>query len=67
MDVRDIGLLKGDQERRFGPAPGACAGDLRTHHPLTNHVLAAICFAESAVARHNRAFGLTAFVVAEKA
>jgi SAM-dependent methyltransferase len=52
--------------QRFGPAPEAPASDLRTHHPLTNRVLAGICLAESAVARHNRAFGLTAFGIAEK-
>jgi SAM-dependent methyltransferase len=40
--------------------------DLRRHHPLTNSLLAGICLVESAVARHNRAFGLTAFGVAEK-
>ena len=52
--------------QRFGPASEARVSDLRTHHPLTNRVLAAICLAESAIARHNRAFGLTAFVIAEK-
>lgn len=40
--------------------------DLRRHHPLTNAVFTAICLAEATVARYNRAFGLTAFVVAEK-
>jgi hypothetical protein len=33
---------------------------------VTNGVLSAICLVESTVARHNRAFGLTAFAVAEK-
>jgi SAM-dependent methyltransferase len=40
--------------------------DLRRHHLLTNRMLAGICRIESAVARHNRAFGLTAFGVADK-
>jgi SAM-dependent methyltransferase len=40
--------------------------DLRSHHPWTNSLLKGICLAESTVARHNRAFGLTAFAVAEK-
>ena len=40
--------------------------DLREHHPLTNLILTRVCLAESAVARHNRAFGLTVFAVAEK-
>jgi hypothetical protein len=33
---------------------------------VTNSVLTGICRIESTVARHNRAFGLTAFGVAEK-
>jgi hypothetical protein len=40
--------------------------DLREHHPVTNRLLAGICFAEAAIAPHNRAFGLTAFGIAEK-
>ena len=40
--------------------------DLRQHHPLTNAILAGICRAECAIASHNKAFGLTAFGVAEK-
>jgi hypothetical protein len=40
--------------------------DLREHHPLTNRLLRGICLAECAVASHNRAFGLTAFGVADK-
>jgi len=40
--------------------------DLRQHHPLTNRLLAWVCTAESAVARYNRLFGLTAFAVGEK-
>jgi SAM-dependent methyltransferase len=52
--------------QRFGPAPAVPASELRMHHPLTNRVLAGICLAEAAVARHNRAFGLTAFGIAEK-
>jgi SAM-dependent methyltransferase len=42
------------------------ASDLRRHHPLTNSVLNGICLAESAVATHNRLFGLTAFGIADK-
>jgi SAM-dependent methyltransferase len=42
------------------------ASDLQQHRPWANRTLAAVCFAECAVARHNRAFGLTAFAVAEK-
>jgi len=51
--------------RRLGLATSP-ASDLRQHHPLTNRLLAAICRVESSWARHNRAFGLTAFGVAEK-
>jgi hypothetical protein len=40
--------------------------DLRQHHPLINSILAGVCRAECAIASHNRAFGLTAFGVAEK-
>jgi SAM-dependent methyltransferase len=42
------------------------ASDLRLHHRWANRILSAVCFAECAVAVHNRAFGLTAFTVAEK-
>lgn len=42
------------------------ASDLRQHHRWSNALLMRLCVAESAVARHNRAFGLTAFAVAEK-
>src|SRR5205823_12312791 len=35
--------------------------DLRQHHPVTNGILTGVCLAECAIARHNRAFGLTAF------
>jgi len=52
--------------RRWSPAPSHAASDLRRHHPVTNAVLTTICMAESVVARHNRAFGLTAFAVAVK-
>jgi SAM-dependent methyltransferase len=52
--------------RRWRGAPGAPASDLRRHHPVTNRVLRGICLAESIVAIHNRAFGLTAFGIAEK-
>jgi hypothetical protein len=40
--------------------------DLRRHHPWTNSLLTRVCLAECAIARYNRVFGLTAFVVAEK-
>jgi SAM-dependent methyltransferase len=40
--------------------------DLRQHHPWTNTLLTRVCVAESAIARHNRAFGLSVFGVAEK-
>ena len=40
--------------------------DLRRHHPVTNRILASVCLAECAIATHNRAFGLTAFAIAEK-
>jgi SAM-dependent methyltransferase len=52
--------------RRWRPTAGAPASDLRRHHPMTNGVLNGICRAEAAIARHNRAFGLTAFGIAEK-
>lgn len=51
---------------RVRAAQRSSRSDLRRHHPLTNAILAGICRAECAVARHNRAFGLTAFAVAEK-
>jgi SAM-dependent methyltransferase len=52
--------------RRLRPAQGGPASELRQHHPLTNSLLAGICLCETAFARHNRLFGLTAFAVAEK-
>jgi SAM-dependent methyltransferase len=52
--------------RRWWAAPQKPASDLRRHHPVTNSILTGVCFAESIVARHNRAFGLTAFAVGEK-
>ena len=52
--------------RRWWTSAKKPASDLRRHHPLTNRLLTSICVAESAVARHNRAFGLTAFAVGEK-
>jgi SAM-dependent methyltransferase len=52
--------------RRGRAAPAPAASDLRHHHPVTNRLLETVCRAESAVARHNRLFGLTAFAVAEK-
>jgi hypothetical protein len=47
-------------------APADRTSDLRRHRPLTNGILTGVCLAECAIARHNRAFGLTAFGVAEK-
>ena len=52
--------------RRRWTTPANAVSDLRRHHPVTNSILTGICVAESAIARHNRAFGLTAFGVAEK-
>jgi 2-polyprenyl-3-methyl-5-hydroxy-6-metoxy-1,4-benzoquinol methylase len=52
-------------KRRWAPGQTA-RSDLRQHHGWTNTILTRLCVAESAVARHNRAFGLTAFGVAEK-
>jgi len=52
--------------RRWRAAPATPASDLRQHHPVTNAILTGICLAESTVARYNRAFGLTAFGIAEK-
>jgi SAM-dependent methyltransferase len=52
--------------RRLWAAPQIPESDLRRHHPLTNRLLTGICLAESVIARHNRAFGLTAFAVADK-
>ncbi|HEY3045464.1 MAG TPA: class I SAM-dependent methyltransferase [Vicinamibacterales bacterium] len=52
-------------QRLFG-AGQKPKSDLRRHHPVTNGILTAVCLAECAIARHNRAFGLTAFGVAEK-
>ena len=52
--------------RRLRAAGKSPKSDLRAYHPLTNRLLKGICLAESAIARHNRAFGVTAFGVAEK-
>jgi hypothetical protein len=48
------------------PSTGGPKSDLRQHHAITNRVLTGVCYLESVVAQHNRAFGLTAFAVAEK-
>jgi hypothetical protein len=53
--------------KRLLPSSQEPKSDLRRHHPITNSLLTGICYAESAVAQYNRAFGLTAFAVAEKA
>jgi len=52
--------------RRWWSTNRIPGSDLRRHHPLTNEILARVCQAECAIANHNRAFGLTAFGVAEK-
>jgi hypothetical protein len=52
--------------RRWRTPEGISGSDLRRHHPVTNRILASVCLAECAIARHNRAFGLTAFAIAEK-
>jgi 2-polyprenyl-3-methyl-5-hydroxy-6-metoxy-1,4-benzoquinol methylase len=52
--------------RHRRPESDALRSHLRAHHRLTNFALTAICRAENVVARYNRAFGLTAFAVAEK-
>ena len=52
--------------RRWWKAERIPGSDLRPHRQLTNRMLTGICLAECAIARHNRAFGLTAFGVAEK-
>jgi SAM-dependent methyltransferase len=52
--------------QRLRPSRQSPKSDLRRHHPLTNRALTGVCLFESAVARHNRLFGLTAFGVAEK-
>jgi hypothetical protein len=48
------------------PSSRSPKSDLRQHHAITNNVLTGICYLESRLARHNRAFGLTAFAIAEK-
>jgi len=52
--------------QRMRPAAGPPASDLRQHYRWSNALLTRLCIAESGIARHNRAFGLTAFGVAEK-
>jgi SAM-dependent methyltransferase len=52
--------------KRRWAAGQTATSDLRQHHPWTNAILTRLCLAESAVAPHNRAFGLTAFGVADK-
>jgi SAM-dependent methyltransferase len=51
------------QRVRSSAAPPA--SDLRRHQRWSNALLTRLCVAESAIARHNRAFGLTAFGIAE--
>lgn len=56
--------------RRLRPrlaAPRSPSSELQQHHPWTNRLLTHLCVAESAVARWNRFYGLTAFVLGEKA
>jgi SAM-dependent methyltransferase len=52
--------------KRRSAAGQAAGSDLRQHRGWVNAILTGLCAAESAVARHNRAFGLTVFGVAEK-
>jgi SAM-dependent methyltransferase len=52
--------------QRVRPSAGPPTSDLRQHRGWSNALLTRLCIAESAIARHNRAFGLTAFGVAEK-
>jgi hypothetical protein len=52
--------------RRLWAARQRPTSDLREYRPLTNKILTGICLAECAIARHNRAFGVTAFGVADK-
>jgi hypothetical protein len=52
--------------RRLWTTERVAGSDLRQHHPLINSMLTGVCRAECTIARHNRAFGLTAFGVAEK-
>jgi 2-polyprenyl-3-methyl-5-hydroxy-6-metoxy-1,4-benzoquinol methylase len=52
--------------RRLSPRGGVAKSELQRHHPFMNTVLTGIFLAEAAVARYNRAFGLTAFAIAEK-
>jgi SAM-dependent methyltransferase len=52
--------------RRWWTRERIPGSDLRQHHWLSNSVLIGVCQAECLIARHNRAFGLTAFGVAEK-
>jgi SAM-dependent methyltransferase len=52
--------------QRVRRSAGPPTSDLRRHRGWSNALLTRLCIAESAIARHNRAFGLTAFAVAEK-
>jgi hypothetical protein len=52
--------------RRLWTTERVAGSDLRQHHPMINNMLTGVCRAECTIARHNRAFGLTAFGVAEK-
>ena len=52
--------------RRLRASKQSLKSDLQDYHPLTNTLLKGLCLAECAIARHNRAFGVTAFAVAEK-
>lgn len=51
---------------RWWPTAEPPRSDLRGHHAWTNSLLTRLCVAECSIATHNRAFGLTAFGVAEK-
>ena len=52
--------------RRLWRTPAAPASDLREHSRSVNRLLTWLGRAESSIARHNRAFGLTAFAIGEK-
>ena len=49
-----------------GQAAGEARSQLKRHHPLVNTALSAVCALEAPLQRWNRAFGLSAFVLARK-
>lgn len=52
--------------QRVRPSTAPPTSDLRQHRGWSNTLLTRLCIAESAIARHNHAFGLTAFGIAHK-